>query len=153
MRSIEQIHTQIICIIDFLVANLFSEIRLHHWKHIKRSVRRGADQSGNLTHQFQYPRPPFPELHIHIKGRFHVPGQSSYSSPLCHGIGTTRQLPLDLFAGFGHSRVSSNIAQAISSHGITFTEAIDQDHTVFNFSKLRNALMFADEIDILIDLI
>ena len=49
--------------------------------------------------------------------------------------------------------MSGNITKPPAGHGKSFTKSIDNDHPVFQISELCNALVFANEIDILIDLI
>ena len=89
----------------------------------------------------------------HFFSRSQIREQSSNSSTLCNCIGAARKLSLQFFAGLCHIGLRRDIPETVTRHGIPFTQAIDDDNTVFYLAELCNAFMPADKIDILIDLI
>ena len=89
----------------------------------------------------------------HFLSRSQVSGKAAIAACCVTALAPLVNCPCNFSQAFATSALRRDIPETVTRHGIPFTQAVDDDNTVFYLAELCNAFMPADEIDILIDLI
>ena len=153
MAHLQQIHGQIVRCLDEAVAGPLAE----------EAAAFGEEVEGTLRHVHLEARHLFGQLHnkvaatleglTHLLYRFLCTRIGCLGRFLRHGARAGGVLSLQLVDGLYNPFGAGNETDAPARHGIRLGHAVDDDRAFLHLGELRDALVLADVVDVLVDFI
>ena len=153
MPFFQQIHRQVVCIVDLPVTKRLSEESAALREQVESPLRHVHLKSWNLLRQLHDKVASALEGLTHLLHALLRAIISRLCSLLRYRARTTGVLPLQLVHSLHDPLSSSHETYAPTRHRIRLRHTVDDHHPVAYLLKLRDALMLAHIVDVLVDLV
>ena len=153
MSLVQQIEGEVVVIVDDSVATLLAIVILYLGEGIEGTVRHIELEAGDFLQQTH------DEVAAALKGDTHL--LDAFLGAVIGGLGSllgnrgnaAGVLTLHLVDSLGYPQRSGNVTNAITGHGVSLGNTIDNNHLLLDGAKLGERLVLAHIVDVLVDFI